>query len=78
MSKVTHLAAGSAQPFRRQTQHRATSTGSTVPVSSWLVWPQKPSITAPTPKALAALASAMVRTLAEAQTELAAKIRNSR
>jgi hypothetical protein len=29
-----------------------------------------------TPKALAALAAAMVRTLAEAQTELAAKIRN--
>jgi hypothetical protein len=29
-------------------------------------------------KALASLASAMVRTLAEAQTELAAKVRNSR
>jgi hypothetical protein len=43
-----------------------------------VVWPAKPSITPPTPKALAALASAMVRTLAEAQTELAAKIRNSR
>jgi hypothetical protein len=43
-----------------------------------VVWPAKPSVTQPTPKALAALASAMVRTLAEAQTELAAKIRNSR
>jgi hypothetical protein len=42
-----------------------------------VVWPAKPSITAPTPKALAALAAAMVRTLAEAQAELAAKIRNS-
>ena len=43
-----------------------------------VVWPAKPSITAATPKALAALASATVRTLAEAQAELAAKIRNSR
>ena len=41
-----------------------------------VVWPAKPSITQPTPRALAALAAAMVRTLAEAQTELAAKIRN--
>jgi hypothetical protein len=40
-------------------------------------WPAKPSITQPTPKALAALAAAMVRCMAEAQTELAAKIRNS-
>ena len=43
-----------------------------------VVWPAKPSVTVATPKALAALASAMVRTLAEAQAELAAKIRNSR
>jgi hypothetical protein len=43
-----------------------------------VVWPAKPSVTAATPKALAALASAMVRCLAEAQTELATKIRNSR
>ena len=43
-----------------------------------VVWPAKPTVTAPTPKALAALAAAMVRTLAEAQTELAAKVRNSR
>ena len=43
-----------------------------------VVWPAKPSVTQPTPKALAALASAMVRTLAEAQTELAAKIRTGR
>jgi hypothetical protein len=42
-----------------------------------VVWPAKPSITQPTPKALAALASAMVRCLAEAQTELAAKTGNS-
>ena len=43
-----------------------------------VVWPPGSSVTAPTPKALAARASAMVRTLAEAQAELAAKIRNSR
>ena len=43
-----------------------------------VVWPQKSSVTAATPKALAALAAAMVRTLAEAQTELAPKVRNSR
>ena len=43
-----------------------------------VVWPAKPSVTAPTPKALAALAAAMVRSLAEAQTELAAKIKNSK
>ena len=49
-----------------------------MPAAVRVVWPVKPSITAPTPKALAALAAAMVRTLAEAQTELAAKIRNSR
>ena len=42
-----------------------------------VVWPQKSSVTAATPKALAALAAAMVRCLGEAQAELAAKIRNS-
>ena len=47
------------------------------PIFVMVVWPVKPSVTAPTPKALAALAAAMVRTLAEAQTELA-KVRNSR
>jgi hypothetical protein len=50
----------------------------TSPSFVMVVWPAKPSVTAPTPKALAALASAMVRTLAEAQTELAAKVRNGR
>jgi hypothetical protein len=43
-----------------------------------VVWPQKSSVTQPTPKAIAALAAAMVRTLAEAQAELATKIRNRR
>ena len=49
-----------------------------MPAMVRIVWPVKPTITAPTPKALAAVAAAMVRCLAEAQTELAAKIRNSR
>ena len=37
-----------------------------------VVWPAKPSITQPTPKALAALAAPMVRIMAEAQSRLAA------
>jgi hypothetical protein len=49
-----------------------------MPAMVRIVWPTKPTVTPPTPKALAAVASAMVRTLAEAQTELAAKVRNSR
>ncbi len=43
-----------------------------MPAAVGIVWPAKPSVTAPTPRALAALAAAMVRCLAEAQTELAA------
>jgi hypothetical protein len=43
-----------------------------------VVWPTKPSVTAATPKALAALAAAMVRTLAEAQAEPAANVKNRR
>jgi hypothetical protein len=49
----------------------------TSPSFLMVVWPAEPSVTAPTPKALAALAAAMVRCLGEAQAELAAKIRNS-
>ncbi len=77
MSQVTHLASGAL-----------TRSGDTItveliqpdsmPAVVRIVWPAKPSVTAATPKALAALASAMVRTLAEAQTELATKTRNSR
>ena len=40
------------------------------------VWPAKPTVTAATPNALAAVAAALVRTMAEAQMELA-KIRNN-
>jgi hypothetical protein len=77
MSKVTHLASGTLTRSGDQLSielHQPETSPSFVTV----VWPQKPSVTAPTPKALAALAAAMVRTLAEAQTELAAKTRNSR
>ena len=77
MSKVTHLASGAITRSGDQLSielHQPADSPSFVMV----VWPQKPSITQPTPKALAALAAAMVRTLAEAQTQLAAKTRNSR
>jgi hypothetical protein len=77
MSQVTHLASGAL-----------TRSGDTIrielhqpldhPSFVMVAWPTKPSVTAVTPRALAALASAMVRCLAEAQTELAAKVRNSR
>jgi hypothetical protein len=67
MSQVTHLASG---PITRSGDtvsielHQPLDSPSFVMV----VWPQKSSVTAATPKALAALAAAMVRTLAEAQT----------
>jgi hypothetical protein len=76
MSKVTQIASGqlnrSGDQLSIELHQRANS-----PSFVMVVWPAKPSITAPTPKALAALASAMVRCLAEAQTELA-KVRNNR
>jgi hypothetical protein len=77
MSQVTHLASGalthSGDQLRIELHQPETS-----PSFVMVVWPAKPSVTAATPKALAALASAMVRTLAEAQAELATKYRNSR
>ena len=76
MSQVTHLARGALNRSGDQLSielHQPLDSPSFVMV----IWPAKPSVTAATPKALAALA-AMVRTLAEAQAELAAKIRNSR
>ena len=77
MSKVTHLASGALTRSGDTPSielHRQADSRSFVMV----VWPAKPSVTAPTPKALAALAAAMVRTLAEAQAELATKNRNNR
>ena len=50
----------------------------TSPSFVMVIWPAKPSVTAATPKALAAVAAAMVSCLAEAQTQLATKIRTGR
>ena len=78
MSQITHLASG---PLNRAGDklsielHQPADSPSFVMV---VVPGETLSVTQPTPRALAALAAAMVRTLAEAQTELAAKIRNSR
>jgi hypothetical protein len=77
MSQITHLASGALNRSGDNLTvelHQPLDSPSFVMV----VWPTKPSVTAATPKALAALASAMVRTLAEAQTKLAAKVRNGR
>ena len=64
------LASGHLNRSGDTAQHRTTPAASS-PSFVMVVWPAKPSVTAPTPKALAALAAAMVRTMAEAQTELA-------
>jgi hypothetical protein len=77
MSQVTHFASGAITRSGDSLTvelHQPLDSPSFVMV----VWPTKPSVTAPTPKALAALAAAMVRCVAEAQAELAAKIRSSR
>jgi hypothetical protein len=69
MSQITHLASGALNRSGDRLSielHQPADSPSLVMV----VWPQKPSITAATPKALAALAAlaaAMVRCLAEAQ-----------
>src|SRR5688572_30829783 len=76
MSQVTHLASGALNRSGDTISidlHQPLDSPSFVMV----VWPTRPSVTAATPKALAALAAAMVRTLAEAQAELVTKIRNS-
>jgi hypothetical protein len=77
MSKVTHLASG---PPNRSGDTISIELHQPLDHPSFVmvVWPTKPSVTAATPKALAALAAAMVRIVAEAQTELATKIRNNR
>jgi hypothetical protein len=76
MSKITTLASGQITPSDTLTVELIQP--DSMPAVVRIVWPTKPSVTAATAKALAALAAAMVRTLAEAQTELAAKVRNSR
>jgi hypothetical protein len=44
----------------------------TEPAFILIKWPAAPSVVAPTPKAIANLTTALVRTLAEAQSKLAA------
>ena len=60
MSQVTHLASGaltrSGDPLSIEL-HQPLDTPAVVMV----IWPAKPTVTAPTPKTLAALAAAMVR-----------------
>ena len=76
MSQITDLASGALTRSGDRLSielHQPTDRPSFVMV----VWPAKPSVTAATPKALAALAAAMVRCMAEAQAELA-KIRTGR
>jgi hypothetical protein len=63
MSKVTHLASGVLNRSGDRLSielHRPLNSPSFVMV----VWPAKPTVTAATPKAPAAVAAAMVRTLA--------------
>ena len=43
-----------------------------LPAFMLIKWPAAPSVVAPTPKAIANLTAALVRTLAEAQSKLAA------
>ena len=75
---ITYRARQRSHHPQRRHDHRSVAQPDSMPAVVRIVWPPQPSITAPTPQALAALAAAMVRTLAEAQTELASKIRNSR
>jgi hypothetical protein len=77
MSQITELASGRLNRSGDTLTFELVQPDS-MPAAVRVVWPAKPSVTQPTPKALAALASAMVRTLAEAQAELATKIRNGR
>jgi hypothetical protein len=76
MSKITTLASGRITPSDTLTVELIQP--DSMPAVVRIVWPTKPSVTTATPKALAALAAAMVRCLGEAQAELPAKIRNSR
>jgi hypothetical protein len=69
MSQVTHLASGA---LNRSGDSLTVELHQPLDSPSFLtvVWPTKPSITTATPKALAALAAAMVRCLGEAQANL--------
>jgi hypothetical protein len=69
MSKITELASGRITKADLLTieLHQSTDT----PAVVLLRWPAAASVVDPNPKALAAVAASMVRTLAEAQAKLA-------
>ena len=70
MSKVTQLAAG--QITRTDALSVELFKPSDAPAVILVRWPQAPSVLAPTPKAIANIAAALMRLLAEAQSKLAA------
>jgi hypothetical protein len=69
VSKSTTLAAGQITNHDHLSVelHRPSDT----PAVVLLRWPEAPSVIAPNPQALATVAAAMVRVMAEAQAELA-------
>jgi hypothetical protein len=69
MSKVTQLAAG--QLTKSDTMTIELVKASDTPPAVLIRWPEAPSVLAPNTQALAAVAAAMVRVMAEAQAELA-------
>jgi hypothetical protein len=69
MRKVTHLAAGQITQHDHLTVELVKA--SDTPPAVLLLWPEAPSVIAPSPQALAAVAASMVRVMAEAQAELA-------
>jgi hypothetical protein len=75
MSKTIELAAGQITRTDVLTIELVTPTD--IPPAVLVRWPQAPSVLPPTPRALADLAAAVVRTLAQAQGRLAA-IRQSK
>ena len=76
MSKSTTLATGQITNHDHLTVELVKA--AETPPAVLVRWPEAPSVLAPDPRALAALASAMVRTLAEAQAELASMKRRRR
>jgi hypothetical protein len=69
MSKSTTLAAGQITNHDHLTVELVMA--SATPPAVLIRWPEVPSVLAPNPQALAAVATAMVCVMAEAQAELA-------
>jgi hypothetical protein len=68
MSKSTTLAAGQITSADTITIELVKATDT--PPAVLICWPKAPSVIAPNPQALAAVAAAMVHVMAEAQAEL--------